>query len=163
MSCSTTTIATIRYNILLVQNLWTNEPLPPPERGEGPTLVECETYRFKGHSLADLDELCDPVLKYCLRVELINSKAYYAVRDPITALKKYLIENRLASETDLKAIDKKIDDVVEEAIKFADESPDPPRSRLLENVFADLKGFEIEPDDRYRFEDPKFTKGTAQV
>ncbi|KAK5777225.1 hypothetical protein PVK06_045192 [Gossypium arboreum] len=94
---------------------------------------------------------------------LATEKAYYAVRDPITALKKYLIENRLASETDLKAIDKKIDDVVEEAIKFADESPDPPRSQLLENVFADLKGFEIGPDDRYRCEDPKFTKGTAQV
>nr|KJB49643.1 hypothetical protein B456_008G131200 [Gossypium raimondii] len=92
-----------------------------------------------------------------------SEKAHYAARDPITALKKYLIENRLASEADLKAIDKKIDEVVEDAVEFADESPVPPRSQLLENVFADPKGFGIGPDDRYRCEDPKFTEGTAQV
>ncbi|GLT79835.1 hypothetical protein SLA2020_513080 [Shorea laevis] len=121
-------------------------------RGEGPTLVECETYRFRGHSLADPDELRDPA-----------EKAHYADRDPITALKKYIIENKLASEADLKAIDKKIEEVVEDAVEFADESPHPLRSQLLENVFADPKGFGIGPDGRYRCEDPKFTEGTAQV
>ncbi|KAE8708672.1 Pyruvate dehydrogenase E1 component subunit alpha-3 [Hibiscus syriacus] len=121
-------------------------------RGEGPTLVECETYRFRGHSLADPDELRDP-----------DEKARYAMRDPIAALKKYIIENNLASEAELKAIDKKIDEVVEDAVEFADESPVPPRSQLLENVFADPKGFGIGPDGRYRCEDPKFTQGTAHV
>ncbi|XP_048331446.1 pyruvate dehydrogenase E1 component subunit alpha-3, chloroplastic [Ziziphus jujuba] len=121
-------------------------------RGEGPTLVECETYRFRGHSLADLDELRDPA-----------EKARYAARHPITALKKYLFEYKLASEQELKAIDKKIDEVVEDAVEFADESPLPPSSQLLENVFADPKGFGIGPDGRYRCEDPKFTEGTAHV
>ncbi|GLT84853.1 hypothetical protein SLE2022_030640 [Rubroshorea leprosula] len=120
--------------------------------GEGPTLVECETYRFRGHSLADPDELRDPA-----------EKAHYAARDPITALKKYLIENNLATEVELKAIDKKTEEVVEDAVEFADESPHPTRSQLLENVFADPKGFGIGPDGRYRCEDPKFTEGTAQV
>ncbi|MBA0862779.1 hypothetical protein Goshw_012759 [Gossypium schwendimanii] len=92
--------------------------------GEGPTLAKCDTYRFRGHSLADSDELRDP---------------------------------------DLKAIDKKIDEVVEDAVEFADESPVPPRSQPLENVFADPKGFGIGPDGRYKCEDPKFTKGTTQV
>ncbi|KAF2315160.1 hypothetical protein GH714_038294 [Hevea brasiliensis] len=64
--------------------------------GGGPTLVECETYRFRGHSLADPDELRDPA-----------EKAHYAARDPITFLKKYIIENELASEAELKAIEKK--------------------------------------------------------
>jgi pyruvate dehydrogenase E1 component alpha subunit len=90
-------------------------------------------------------------------------KAHYAARDPIVALKKYLLENELATEGDLKSIEKKIDDVVEEAVEFADASPLPVRSQLLENVFADPKGFGIGPDGRYRCEDPGFTAGTAQV
>ncbi|XP_021730560.1 pyruvate dehydrogenase E1 component subunit alpha-3, chloroplastic-like [Chenopodium quinoa] len=120
--------------------------------GGGPTLVECETYRFRGHSLADPDELRDP-----------DEKARYSVRDPIDSLKKYLIENKLASEAELKAIKKKIDELVEEAVDFADQSPAPLRSQLLENVFADPKGFGIGPDGKYRCEDPKFTEGTAQL
>lgn len=90
-------------------------------------------------------------------------KARYAARDPIAALKKYLLENNLASEQELKGIEKKIDEEVEEAVDFADESPLPGRSQLLENVFADPKGFGIGPDGRYRCEDPKFTEGTAHV
>ncbi|KAJ1390804.1 thiamine diphosphate-binding fold [Sesbania bispinosa] len=128
------------------------EAIERARRGEGPTLVECETYRFRGHSLADPDELRDPA-----------EKAHYAGRDPISALKKYMIENKLASEQELKIIEKKIDEVVEESVEFADASPLPPRSQLLENVFADPKGFGLGPDGRYRCEDPKFTEGTAHV
>lgn len=94
---------------------------------------------------------------------LAAEKNHYAARDPISALKKYMFENNLASEAELKAIDKKIDELVEEAVEFADESPHPVRSQLLENVFADPKGFGIGPDGRYRCEDPKFTEGTAHV
>jgi hypothetical protein len=90
-------------------------------------------------------------------------KSHYASRDPIVALKKYLLENGLATEEDLKAVEKKIDDVVEDAVEFADASPLPVRSQLLENVFADPKGFGIGPDGKYRCEDPGFTAGTAQV
>ncbi|XAR70114.1 Pyruvate dehydrogenase (acetyl-transferring) [Bertholletia excelsa] len=128
------------------------EAIERARRGEGPTLVECETYRFRGHSLADPDELRDPA-----------EKAHYATRDPITALKKYMMENKLVKEDELKAIDKKIDGLVEDAVEFADASPLPPRSQLLENVFADPKGFGIGPDGKYRCEDPKFTEGTAHV
>ncbi|KAK2419441.1 pyruvate dehydrogenase E1 component subunit alpha-3, chloroplastic [Trifolium repens] len=128
------------------------EAIGRARRGEGPTLIECETYRFRGHSLADPDELRNPA-----------EKAHYAGRDPISALKKYIIENKLASEQELKTIEKKIDEVIEEAVEFAKESPVPPRSQLLENVFADPKGFGIGPDGRYRCEDPKFTQGTAHV
>lgn len=128
------------------------EAIGRARRGEGPTLVECETYRFRGHSLADPDELRNP-----------DEKAHYATRDPIPAFKNYLIEHNLATESELKAIEKKIDDVVEEAVEFAAESPVPPRSQLLENVFADPKGFGIGPDGKYRCEDPQFTQGTAHV
>ncbi|KAJ1701801.1 hypothetical protein LUZ63_001580 [Rhynchospora breviuscula] len=128
------------------------EAIARARRGDGPTLVECETYRFRGHSLADPDELRKP-----------DEKDHYSARDPIIALKKYIIEHGLASESELKSIDKKIDDVVEDAVEFADSSPLPPRSQLLENVFADPKGFGIGPDGKYRCEDPLFTQGTAQV
>lgn len=90
-------------------------------------------------------------------------KEHYAGRDPITALKQYLFENKLASEQELKAIEKKIDEILEDAVEFADNSPLPLRSQLLENVFADPKGFGIGADGKYRCEDPKFTEGTAQV
>ncbi len=43
-----------------------------------------------------------------------------------------------------------VNDEVEEAVRFADESPKPSKSQLLENVFADPRGFGIAPDGRYR-------------
>jgi len=96
---------------------------------------------------------------------LAAEKAHYAGRDPISSLKKYIIDenHREGCEQELKTIEKKIDEIIEKAVKFADESPVPPRSLLLENVFADPKGFGIGPDGRYRCEDPKFTQGTAHV
>lgn len=90
-------------------------------------------------------------------------KAHYAARDPIVALKKYLLSNKLATEQDLKSIDQRVEELVEDSVEFADSSPLPVRSQLLENVFADPKGFGIGPDGRYRCEDPGFTAGTAQV
>ena len=90
-------------------------------------------------------------------------KSHYAARDPITSLKNYLLQNNRAKEAELEKIRKKIDDLLEEAVEFADASPLPPRSQLLENVFADPKGFGIGPDGKYRCEDPDFTAGTAAV
>ncbi|RZC62423.1 hypothetical protein C5167_024180 [Papaver somniferum] len=128
------------------------EAVDRARRGEGPTLIECETYRLRGHSLADPDELRDP-----------EEKAKYGARDPIKALKKYMFENNLVTEVELKAVEKKIDELIEDAVEFAEASPHPERSQLLENVFADPKGFGIGPDGKYRCEDPKFTQGTAHV
>ncbi|KAG6507256.1 pyruvate dehydrogenase E1 component subunit alpha-3, chloroplastic-like isoform X2 [Zingiber officinale] len=126
------------------------EAIARARRGEGPTLVECETYRFRGHSLADPDELRKP-----------DEKASYAARDPITALRKYILDKELASAAELKIIEKKVDAVIEDTVEFADSSPLPPWSQLLENIFADPKGFGIGPDGKYRCEDPKFIEGTS--
>ncbi|GER27041.1 pyruvate dehydrogenase E1 component subunit alpha [Striga asiatica] len=83
--------------------------------------------------------------------------AHYTTRYPITALKKYITENKLKSEADLKATENKIEEI------FADKSPVPARNKLLENVFSDPRGFKIRHDEKYRYEDPKFIKGTAQI
>ena len=97
-------------------------------RGDGPTLLECETYRFRGHSLADPDELRDP-----------NEKERYNERDPIPAFKDILLSRGLVTEDEIKEIEKKVDDIVEDSVEFADQSPMPEPSQLLENVFPDPK------------------------
>ncbi|KAF6263110.1 thiamine diphosphate-binding protein [Scenedesmus sp. NREL 46B-D3] len=128
------------------------EAIERARRGDGPTLIEAETYRFRGHSLADPDELRSK-----------EEKAAYAARDPIPQLKRTMLEQGLASEDDIKAIHDRVAAEVEDSVKFADESPKPEKGQLLENVFADPRGFGIAADGRYRYELPGFTSGTAQV
>jgi pyruvate dehydrogenase E1 component alpha subunit len=94
--------------------------------GEGPTLIECLTYRFRGHSLADPDELRSKA-----------EKETWLARDPIKKFAAYLTEQELAAQQELKEIDKKIQDVVEEAVKFALESPEPDPKDLYKYVFAE--------------------------
>ncbi len=94
--------------------------------GEGPTLLECLTYRYRGHSVADPDELRSP-----------DEKKLWRDRDPIKRLEAYLLEQDLASEADLKAIRSKITEVVEDALVFAEESPDPNPADLYKYIFAE--------------------------
>ena len=94
--------------------------------GEGPTLIEALTYRFRGHSLADPDELRSKV-----------EKEFWFARDPIKKFAAYLAEQNLADETELKGIDRKIQQVIDEAVKFAESSPEPDPSELYRFVFAE--------------------------
>ncbi|MEA5566270.1 pyruvate dehydrogenase (acetyl-transferring) E1 component subunit alpha [Anabaena sp. UHCC 0399] len=94
--------------------------------GEGPTLIEALTYRFRGHSLADPDELRSKA-----------EKEFWFSRDPIKKLAAYLIEQNLADEAELKAIENKIQAVIEEAVKFAESSPEPDPSELYRFIFAE--------------------------
>jgi pyruvate dehydrogenase E1 component alpha subunit len=94
--------------------------------GEGPTLIEALTYRFRGHSLADPDEL-----------RSADEKQFWGARDPIRKFAAYLTEHNLASGEELKAIDHKIQGVIDEALQFAESSPEPDPSELYRYVFAD--------------------------
>lgn len=94
--------------------------------GEGPTLIEALTYRFRGHSLADPDELRDQ-----------NEKEYWFSRDPIQQFTKYLTENNLANLAELKAIDQKIEELINEAVEFAKNSPEPGADELYRYIFAE--------------------------
>jgi pyruvate dehydrogenase E1 component alpha subunit len=94
--------------------------------GEGPTLIEALTYRFRGHSLADPDELRSKA-----------EKEFWFSRDPIKKLAAYLIEQNLADEAELKAIEKKIQAVIDDAVKFAESSPEPDPSELYRFIFAE--------------------------
>ncbi len=94
--------------------------------GEGPTLIEALTYRFRGHSLADPDELRSAV-----------EKEEWLARDPITKFKSYLVDQKLVKEKELLDIDKKIQTLIEEAVQFAEESPDPKPEDLYRYIFVD--------------------------
>jgi pyruvate dehydrogenase E1 component alpha subunit len=94
--------------------------------GEGPTLIEALTYRFRGHSLADPDEL-----------RTKDEKEFWFARDPIKKFAAYLTERNLATAEELKEIDRKIQQEIEEAVKFAESSPEPDPSELYRYVFAE--------------------------
>ena len=94
--------------------------------GEGPTLIEAMTYRFRGHSLADPDELRSK-----------EEKEFWFARDPIKKLAGYLLEQNLATEAELKDVEKKIQAVIDEAVRFAETSPEPDPSELYRFIFAE--------------------------
>ena len=94
--------------------------------GEGPTLLECLTYRYRGHSLADPDEL---------RSE--NEKEFWGKRDPIKKLAKEIIDGKFATEEELKSIEKRIDVEISESVKNALEAPEPPSEELTRYIWAE--------------------------
>jgi pyruvate dehydrogenase E1 component alpha subunit len=94
--------------------------------GEGPTLIEALTYRFRGHSLADPDELRSK-----------DEKEFWMARDPIKQFSAHMIEQNLASQAELKAIDRKIQTLTEEAVEFGLSSPEPNPADLYKYIFAE--------------------------
>lgn len=94
--------------------------------GEGPTLIEALTYRFRGHSLADPDELRSK-----------EEKEYWFPRDPIKKLATDLTERNLATVEELKEIEQKIQAVVDDAVEFAETSPEPDPSELYRFIYAE--------------------------
>jgi pyruvate dehydrogenase E1 component alpha subunit len=112
-------------DVLAVRSV-AQEAVARARAGEGPTLIEALTYRFRGHSLADPDELRSKA-----------EKEFWFTRDPIKKLAGYLLEQNLVNEAELKAIDRKIQGVIDEAVKFAESSPEPDPSELYRFVFAE--------------------------
>ena len=102
------------------------EAIARARAGEGPTLIEALTYRFRGHSLADPDEL---------RSE--EEKEFWAARDPIKKLAAELEKRKLATPEELKAIEDKIKAVVQDALEFAESSPEPNPAELYRYIFAE--------------------------
>jgi 2-oxoisovalerate dehydrogenase E1 component len=98
-------------------------------RGEGPTLIECKTYRWYGHSRSD-------PRAYRTREE---EEAWHK-RDPIRLLERRLLDEGLATEEELKEIEERARQAIERAVAFAlEESPDPDPSELYDDVYTPLK------------------------
>ena len=94
-------------------------------KGEGPTLLNIETYRYKGHSMSDPQ-------KYRTKDEVSE----YQEKDPITHVKNVLLDNKWMTEEEIKAVEKDVKAEVEEAVKFAEESPLPELHELYEDVYT---------------------------
>ena len=94
--------------------------------GEGPTLIEALTYRFRGHSLADPDELRSK-----------SEKEEWLTRDPIKKLAAYLSEQDLVGQDELKDIQQQTQSLINEAVQFAQESPEPDPQELHRFIFAE--------------------------
>lgn len=94
--------------------------------GEGPTLLEMKTYRFRGHSVSDPQ-------KYRTKDEVEE----YKDQDPILKVRKTILDNQFATEAALQEIDEKINGIVEASVKFAEESPWPDDSEVLKDVYID--------------------------
>ena len=94
-------------------------------RGKGPTLIECKTYRHKGHSRVD-------PAKYRPEDEVQN----WLQKDPLINFKKYLTQEHLLNEAELLTLEKEAAAKVEDAVKFAMESSYPTPEEALEDVYA---------------------------
>jgi pyruvate dehydrogenase E1 component alpha subunit len=94
--------------------------------GKGPIILEMKTYRYRGHSMSD-------PAKYRTReeVQMVREK-----RDPIEHLGHRMVANGLASDDQLKAIDKETRQVVNTAAEYATESPEPEPSELYTDILA---------------------------
>lgn len=94
-------------------------------KGDGPSLLELRTYRYKGHSMSD-------PAKYRTKDEVEQ----YKQRDPLEVVKKTVLEKKYATEQELEAIDQQIIQVVEESVKFAEESKYPDPSEALKDIYV---------------------------
>jgi pyruvate dehydrogenase E1 component alpha subunit len=91
-----------------------------------PTLLEMRTYRFMGHSMSD------PIHgHYRTKQEIEEQRA----RDPITLFREQLVSEGMLSEDAYAAMDQEIKAEVDDAIQFADESPDPDPAEICADVY----------------------------
>ncbi len=102
-----------------------SEAVERARKGDGPTLIECKTYRQKGHSRVD-------PARYRPKEEV---EAWLA-KDPIKRFKKKLLQANVLGEAEIQQIENDISGEIEKAVKFAMESPLPNPEEALEDVYA---------------------------
>lgn len=95
-------------------------------RGEGPTLIHAVTYRYYGHFEGD-------PLVYRSRKE----EEMWRKRDPIILAKQKILELKLASEDELRLLESKAKNIIEEAVVFAEQSPYPEPEEAFRDVFVE--------------------------
>ena len=103
----------------------TQKAVERARKGEGPTLIECKTYRHKGHSRVD-------PAKYRPKEEVEE----WLAKDPIKHFKEKLLQTNTLTESEIQQIEKQVLAEIEEAVKFAMESPYPDSEEALEDVYA---------------------------
>jgi pyruvate dehydrogenase E1 component alpha subunit len=92
--------------------------------GKGPYLLEMRTYRYKGHSMSDPG-------KYRTKEEVEQYKA----ADPVDMVLKTILDKKIAAEKEIEAINERVKNIVEESVRFSEESPFPDASEVYEDVY----------------------------
>lgn len=92
----------------------------------GPTLIECKTYRHKGHFQGDPDTYRDKKVV----------KKWITERDPINNYREFLLQSQICSKKDLETVDREAEEEIIDAIRFAEESPFPEPEETLNDVYA---------------------------
>lgn len=94
--------------------------------GNGPFFLEAITYRFRGHSMGDPE-------RYREKDEIEKWKE----EDPIGIYRKYLVEKEISTPGELDTIDQQVEEETQEAVEFAESSPEPGPEQLFEHIYAD--------------------------
>jgi pyruvate dehydrogenase E1 component alpha subunit len=97
--------------------------------GQGPYILEMQTYRYRGHSMSD-------PAKYRTKDEVSKMREE---RDPIETVRRRLLEEWKVPEDQLKAIDGKVREVVNEAAEFATHDPEPDVSELWTDILLEAR------------------------
>lgn len=100
------------------------EAIERARRGDGPTLLEMKTYRYRGHSMSDAQH-------YRTKEEVEEYKKI----DPITQVLDVIREKGYATEAEIEAMDQRVKDYVAECEKFAEESPFPEKNVMYDVVY----------------------------
>ena len=103
----------------------TQKAVEKARKGEGPTLIECKTYRHKGHSRVD-------AAKYRPKEEVEE----WLAKDPIKRLKEKLLQTNALTKAEIQQIEKQVSAEIEEVVNFALESPYPSPEEALDDVYA---------------------------
>jgi len=103
----------------------------------GPYLLEIMTYRFRGHSMGDPE-------RYREKDEVKK----WQDEDPIGVFRKYLLKEEIATETELDGQDDEAEKIVDEAVAFAESSPDPKNEALFDDIYVEptpieYRGYEM--------------------
>lgn len=94
--------------------------------GQGPYFMEIMTYRFRGHSMGDPE-----------RYRQSEEVKCWQENDPIGIYHKYLVDEKIATAAELRAIDSRVADEVDAAVKFAESSPEPAPEALFEHIYVE--------------------------
>ncbi|MFC2662756.1 MAG: thiamine pyrophosphate-dependent enzyme, partial [Eubacterium sp.] len=93
----------------------------------GPTLIECKTWRWRGHFEGDPAIYKDP-----------EEQAEWVAREPVKRFRTFLEENEVMTAEEMDAVDAQIDQEIAEAVKFAEESPLPDPADVGKDVYTDF-------------------------
>lgn len=105
-----------------------NEAIKRAREGKGPTLIECKTYRQRGHFEGDPGTY-----------KPVEEQEAWLKKDPVPRMEKFILDNDVLNEDKLRLVQEEIDKEIEDAVEFANNSPYPSLDSIVEDVYSDIK------------------------